>query len=98
MEAHSVENDRDVDRRRARRVRTLKGARIVVAGGYAVYDCVIRNLSQTGALIALPTVLGVPSHFEIQMDATKQRRQCTVRWRSQNAIGVSLDDAQASAG
>ena len=96
MEAHA-ENDGDVDRRRARRVRTLKGARIVVTGGYAVYDCVIRNLSQTGALIALPTALGVPSHFEIQMDAAKQRRQCTVRRRSQNAMGVSFDDAEAIA-
>ena len=59
MEAHA-ENDRDVDRRRARRVRTLKGARIVVTGGYAVYDCVIQNLSLTGALIALPTALACP--------------------------------------
>jgi|SRR5665213_1475207 len=97
MEAHA-ENDRDVDRRRARRVRTLKGARIVVTGGYAVYDCVIRNLSQTGALIALPITLGVPSHFEVVIDRAKQRRQCTVRWRSQNAIGVSFDDAEAIVG
>jgi PAS domain S-box-containing protein len=37
---------------------------------------------------------GVPSHFEIMMDAAKQRRQCTVRWRSENAMGVSFDDAE----
>jgi hypothetical protein len=82
------------NRRRAPRARTLKGAHIVLGGGYSIYDCVIRNLSATGAMLAMSAPLGVPSHFEIMMDAAKQRRPCTVRWRSENAIGVSFDDAE----
>jgi hypothetical protein len=97
MEAHGSENARHENRRRAPRVRTLKAARIVINGGYSVYDCLIRNLSDTGAMLAMSAALGVPSHFEIVMDAAKQRRQCTVRWRAENAIGVSFDDAQAIA-
>jgi hypothetical protein len=44
-------------------------------------------------MLALSAALGIPSHFEIVMDAAKQRRRCTVRWRAENAMGVSFDDA-----
>jgi hypothetical protein len=48
-------------------------------------------------MLAMSAPQGVPSHFEIMMDADKQRRQCTVRWRAENAMGVSFDDVQAIA-
>ena len=97
MEAHVSQNTDRENRRRAPRVRTLKAARIVINGGYSVYDCLIRNLSDTGAMLAMSAPQGVPSQFQIMMDAAKQRRQCTVRWRSENALGMSFDDAESIA-
>jgi len=92
MEAHVSESADLVNRRGARRVRTLKGGRIILNGGYSVFDCVIRNLSDTGAMLQLSGPLGIPTHFELAMDASKARRPCTVRWRTDRAIGVSFDD------
>ena len=38
------------EHRRERRMRVLKMARIVFNGGYSVYDCRVKNLSESGAL------------------------------------------------
>lgn len=84
------------NRRVARRMRTLKKATIVIQGGYSVYDCVIRNLSETGAMLQVGG-LGIPSHFQLRFDAPVPVRPCTVRWRAEQAIGVSFDDVQLAA-
>jgi len=96
MEAHVIENTDHENRRAARRMRTLKKATIVLKGGYSVYDCVIRNLSETGAMLQVGG-LGIPSHFELMLDAPVPRHPCTVRWRSENAMGVSFDDVMRQA-
>jgi hypothetical protein len=96
MEAHVNENIEHDNRRAVRRMRTLKKATIVLNGGYSVYDCVIRNLSETGAMLKV-VGLGIPSHFELVLDAPVPRHPCTVRWRTEDAIGVSFDDAMSKA-
>ena len=96
MEAQVQESTEQDNRRAARRMRTLKKATIVIQGGYSVYDCVIRNLSETGAMLQVAG-LGIPSHFQLRFDAVVPVRPCTVRWRAENAIGVSFDDAQLAA-
>ncbi|MEJ0012469.1 MAG: PilZ domain-containing protein [Bauldia sp.] len=88
--------DDPANRRVARRMRTLKKATIVIQGGYSVFDCVIRNISETGALLQVGG-LGIPSHFELKYDAPVPRHPCTVRWRTENAMGVSFDDVPQAA-
>lgn len=72
-------------------MRTLKGGRIVFNAGFAVFDCVVRNISEGGAMLQLSGPLGIPRQFELIMDPGSPRRKCTVRWRTENAIGVSFD-------
>jgi hypothetical protein len=80
------------ERRRGRRARTLKGGRIVFNGGYSSFECTIRNLSDSGALLKFGDVLGIPNHFELETETGRARRKCTVRWRSGTLIGVSFTD------
>jgi hypothetical protein len=80
------------DRRGGRRARTLKGGRIVFNGGYSSFECTIRNLSDSGALLKFGDVLGIPNHFELETETGRPRRKCTVRWRSGTLIGVSFSD------
>jgi hypothetical protein len=84
------------ERRSERRVRTLKRARIIFSHGYGVFDCVVRNISPAGALLDLPSMLGVPSHFDIAID-TAPGRPCTVRWHTDHLMGVQFDDAVVKA-
>jgi hypothetical protein len=98
MEAHTTKDNTGTgaENRRARRMRTLKKGTIILQGGYSVFDCVIRNLSETGAMLSVGG-LGIPSHFHLKYDATVAVHPCTVRWRTENAIGVSFDDVQMAA-
>jgi hypothetical protein len=85
------------DRRSERRVRTLKTARIVFNLGRSVFDCTVRNLSPNGALIEVPSMLGMPMQFEVIMDQGVTRRPCSVRWRTERLMGVRFEGAAQKA-
>ena len=78
--------------RRAYRSRALKHGRIVFNHGYGVFDCVIRNLSDRGAMLVLPAAANLPDRFELRLEATPPTRMCAVRWRSQDFVGVEFED------
>jgi hypothetical protein len=96
MEARDNENTGFENRRASRRLRTLKRGSIVLHGGNSVYDCVVRNISDTGAMLQVGG-FNIPSHFELRLDTKVPRHECTVRWRAEGAIGVSFDDVQLAA-
>jgi hypothetical protein len=77
------------ERRREHRSGVFKSARIVFHAGKTVIYCTVRNLSAGGAMLNLPTVVGVPDRFVLEIDsATKY--DCQVRWRSERHLGVKF--------
>jgi hypothetical protein len=90
MQAQMNTDNPETERRASRRMRTLKGARIVFNAGYSDFECTVRDLSPIGAKL----MTGVPNQFELELDHGQPRRKCTVRWRSGTTLGVSFDDAQ----
>lgn len=83
----------NADKRKEHRQRTLKAGRIVFNGGYGVFDCTVRNVSPHGAMLIFGTVVGIPTHFDLELDGGRERHPCTVRWRTDRSVGVSFDDA-----
>jgi hypothetical protein len=79
------------ERRAARRMRTLKGARIILNGGYSVLACTVKNLTDAGAMLQLGETTGVPTHFDLEVEPGRPLRKCSVRWRSPTVLGVSFD-------
>ncbi len=59
---------KEVGQRRSRRMRVLKGARIVFNDHRSVINCTVRNFSESGALLLLPSVVAVPNEFELWID------------------------------
>jgi len=84
------------DNRRERRQRVLKSGRIVFDGGYTTYDCRVKNVSSSGALLQIPSLLGIPNQFQIDIDKSNKLRPCTVMWRNDTMMGVRFDDAPAA--
>jgi hypothetical protein len=76
------------EHRDAPRHRVLKGARIEF--GTSVFDCTIRNLSDTGAALDVSPV-GIPAEFTLVAEGV--RRSCKVVWRKEKRIGVTFDKA-----
>ena len=77
----------DQDRRHTIRHRTLKGGRIVTNDGHSTFNCTIRNLSETGALLRLVSVVGVPDTFSLLLDDGRSFA-CTAAHRTATDIGV----------
>lgn len=76
------------DQRTALRHRTLKTGTIAFEHGGGI-DCLVRNLSQSGACLEIESPLGIPNSFTLGFK-DGQRRQCLVAWRSARRIGVTF--------
>src|SRR5882724_2918645 len=62
--------------RAALRQRVLKSASIEFHGG--VIDCVIRNISETGAALEVASPLGIPETFNLVISGDHSSRPCQV--------------------
>lgn len=80
------------ERRRAARHRALKKGEILFNDGYSGIDCLIRNISDTGALLITQNPVGIPARFNLKLEAPRPLRRCELRWRGADRIGVRFDD------
>jgi PilZ domain-containing protein len=72
--------------RAAPRQRVLKSGVIEFNGG--TIDCVVRNLSQTGAALEVASPVGIPPEFNLLMSGDRAHQHCKVVWRKDKRIGV----------
>ncbi len=83
------------DRRTMTRKRVLKGGTITFAGRHATLQCVIRELSSSGARLQVENVSDVPDTFELIVDMDGMKYSCQVIRRQANDVGVSFQAAPA---
>lgn len=76
------------DRKTAPRRRVLKSATIEFDS--CAFSCAVRNLSDAGAALDVPTSLGIPHEFQLVIETDRAVRQCRVIWRQEKRIGVSF--------
>lgn len=74
------------DNRRKPRQRILKGGRIDFGAG--AVDCVVRNLSETGAALEVESPIGIPQTFDLIIIADRSRKRSQVVWRKERRLGV----------
>lgn len=74
-------------KRGAQRMRTFKGGRINPDGQPGV-DCVVRNLSETGACLEVGSSLVGVDEFNLVIMPEYLTRRCHVVWRKPQKIGV----------
>jgi hypothetical protein len=78
------------ERRKRGRRRVLKRAQIVLNDGGPAISCTVRNLSDWGACLQVPSQIIIPNTFDIQFDPTSVFR-CRTIWRKATEIGVEFD-------
>lgn len=84
------------ERRKFPRLRVLKGAKIVI-GTSSVLDCVVRDLSSTGARIEISNAIGLPEALDVTFDGGHTFRPCRLKWRTLNETGVEFFEAARAA-
>lgn len=81
------------ERRATIRHRVLKGGHVVVNEGFSTFDCTVRNFSEAGARIKLASIIGIPDHFQLQLDDGRSFT-CSVVWRRESELGVQFTAAE----
>jgi PilZ domain len=76
------------DTRTAPRHRVLKAGTIEFGGG--AIDCVIRNLSGTGAALEITSQAGIPEQFALVVPTDGLHLRCHIVWRKERRIGVAF--------
>ncbi|GAU80791.1 PilZ domain-containing protein [Bosea sp. BIWAKO-01] len=84
------------ERREVPRQRTLLGARIVFNNRQSTLDCVVRNLSDVGAMVLISDTVALPAAFELEIEHKRRVYGARFRWRDGERVGVALDGRPAS--
>ena len=78
------------DQRRAPRLRSLKGARLVLPNRVSTFQCTVRNISSTGVCVEMPSTFGVLNRMTLRMDDGSADRECEVVWRTETRLGLKF--------
>jgi hypothetical protein len=77
-----------MERRIAQRNRVLKAGMIEFPGG--AFSCMVRNLSEEGAALDVPSLVGIPQEFTLVIPTDGSRLPCHALWRRERRIGVAF--------
>ena len=62
----------------------------IEVGGDAI-DCIVRNVSETGAALQVLSPLYVPDRFTLVVQTDQLKRPCHIIWRKERRFGVAFD-------
>ena len=85
------------ERRRTLRDRTFFGGEIVFNRRSSTINCLVRNFSANGALLAFESTATVPDKFDLIIDRVKQSFRARAVWRRADKAGVEFVTAPAAA-
>jgi hypothetical protein len=77
------------ERRRLSRSRILKGAKLVL-GKTSMLDCIVRNVTTTGARIEISSATRLPEAVGLTFDGGRTVRACQVVWRRVTSTGLKF--------
>lgn len=87
------------ERRLSSRMKSFLQGRIYFNNRRSTVDCLIRDLSETGARLSFSEAVSVPDAIELYIPNRDETRRARSEWRNGNEMGVSfVDEARAQPG
>jgi len=80
-----------IDQRTDPRRRVIKGVKIAYGDFVFVQECTVRDLSNSGARIAVTGVSSLPEEFFLVFTTDRTMRKARVKWRRVDEIGVAFE-------
>jgi hypothetical protein len=78
------------------RKRCFLGARIQFNNRRSTFDCVVRDISGSGARLELATLESMPDEFDLVIPQQDRQYRARVMWRRNNLCGVSFLGQEAA--
>jgi hypothetical protein len=74
----------------AERSRSLLKAKIVFNNRMSTIDCIVKNISTSGAKIAVASTLSIPNEFDLEIPLRGKTYRVQMRWRDSESMGVEF--------
>ncbi len=74
--------------RKNQRSPTYLGASIYFDDKSSTFDCLVKNLSENGARLAIDTVWDIPRNFRLYIPKYNDYYTCLTKWKTHNNLGV----------
>jgi PAS domain-containing protein len=78
------------ERRRVPRPPASKGAKLIIAGVDSAIDCLVHDLSESGACLQVARPANLPPVFDLQVEGEGSPRACRMAWQCEDRIGVAF--------
>jgi hypothetical protein len=78
------------ERRGSPRVRVLKKGKLIHSNNVSVFDCTIRDISDTGARLICEQTGLLPNELQLVFHAIREVRYVRVVWRRNGELGVQF--------
>ena len=80
--------------RLSERSRVLKSAKVVFNDINSSIDCAVRDVSENGTRLNMPSTDGVPDHFILRLEANGSETPCRVIWRHATELGIAFEHVE----
>jgi hypothetical protein len=85
-----------IENRTTPRLRSLLKGKIIYNNRLSTVDCVVRDISGSGARLALPQNFTLPDRFELYVPLKEKTYAAEVRWRGDEDFGVMFIDGSSA--
>ncbi|WP_152045894.1 PilZ domain-containing protein [Aureimonas psammosilenae] len=82
----------DAERRIAPRTKVLKRGQVVFNNNFSTFDCIVRNISATGALLTLDDAAHLPKEFGLRIGDDRTLRPARLVYRRGALAGIRFLD------
>jgi hypothetical protein len=84
------------DKRTSPRLRSFLKGRVVFNGGQSSLECLIRDMSTTGARLELSGSVTLPDRFDLYLPHRDETCKVHLQWRRGGQIGVAFDQIESA--
>jgi hypothetical protein len=78
------------ERRKTKRIRRVGHAALVSLTDVDIGECMLHDISSTGARISVEDPEVVPDYFKLRIPGGRELRRCRIRWRSGTDLGLEF--------
>ena len=76
--------------------RTFLAGKIISNYGQSSIDCIVRRMSDAGAVVEVESVRGIPEQFHLMIPGEGAPQPCKRAWQSDKQIGLVFEAAEAA--
>ena len=86
----------DDNKRNAPRLRSFLKGRVIYNGGQTNLECLIRDISPTGARLEFSASVTLPDRFDLYLPHREETCKAHIQWRRGEQIGVAFDTVEST--